>query len=63
VPLGVALVIKLTPKPLWHECLRAAETSTEKMPRMWWGAAAIVLIWAVVFGLFSWWIFRLLVAP
>jgi uncharacterized membrane protein YkvA (DUF1232 family) len=60
VPLGVAMVIKLTPKPLWEECLRAAESSKEKLPRMWWGAAAIVLIWAVAFGLFSWWVLHLL---
>jgi uncharacterized membrane protein YkvA (DUF1232 family) len=63
VPLGVALVIKLTPKPLWEACLREAETSKERLPRMWWGAVAVVLIWAVGFGLFSWWAVRLLTAP
>ena len=63
VPLGVAMVIKLTPKPLWEACLQSAESSTEKLPRMWWGAAVIVLIWAVAFGLFTWWLLRLLVAP
>ena len=62
VPLGVAMVIKLTPKPLWEECLRAAESSKEKLPRMWWGAVAIVLVWAVAFGLFGWWVLRLLTA-
>ena len=63
VPLGVAMVIKLTPKPLWEACLQSAESSTEKLPRMWWGAAVIVLIWAVAFGLFTWWLLRLLAAP
>jgi uncharacterized membrane protein YkvA (DUF1232 family) len=63
VPLGVAMVIKLTPKPLWEECLRAAESSKEKLPRMWWGAVAIVVVWAVAFGLFGWWVIRLLAAP
>jgi uncharacterized membrane protein YkvA (DUF1232 family) len=63
VPLGVAMVIKLTPKPLWEECLRAAESSKEKLPRMWWGAAAIVLVWALVFGLFVWWMLGVLAAP
>ena len=63
VPLGVAMVIKLTPKPLWESCLREAETATDKLPRMWWAAAAIVLVWAMVFGLFAWWVIRLLAAP
>jgi uncharacterized membrane protein YkvA (DUF1232 family) len=63
VPLGVAMVIKLTPKPLWEECLRAAESSKEKLPRMWWGAVAIVLIWALAFGLFAWWMVGVLAAP
>ncbi len=63
VPLGVALVIKLTPKPLWEACLHAAESSKEKLPRMWWGAAAIVLIWALAFGFFVWWVLRLLASP
>ncbi|MBC7715474.1 MAG: DUF1232 domain-containing protein [Pseudorhodobacter sp.] len=62
VPLGVALVIKLTPKPLWEECLREAERAGKKLPRMWWGAAFIVLIWAVAFGGFAWWCFRWLAA-
>ena len=60
--LGVALAIKLTPKPLWEECLREAERAGEKLPRMWWGAAFIVLIWAVAFGGFAWWCFRWLAA-
>jgi uncharacterized membrane protein YkvA (DUF1232 family) len=63
VPLGLAMVIKLTPKPLWEECLRAAESSKEKLPRMWWGAVAIVLVWALAFGLFVWWIVGVLAAP
>jgi len=56
VPLGVALAIKLTPPALWEARLREAEASAEKLPRMWWGAALIVLLWAVMFGLFVWWL-------
>jgi uncharacterized membrane protein YkvA (DUF1232 family) len=58
VPLGVALAIKLTPPALWEARLREAEASAEKLPRMWWGAALIVLLWAVMFGLFVWWLLR-----
>ena len=62
VPLGVAMVIRLTPKPLWEACLREAENSKEKLPRMWWGAVAIVLIWAVALGFLAWWAWHLLAA-
>ena len=62
LPLGVALAVKLTPAPLWEARLREAEASAEKLPRMWWGAALIVLLWAVLFGLFVWWLVRLFAA-
>ncbi len=59
LPLGVALAVKLTPQPLWEARLREAEASAERLPKMWWGAALIVLLWAVLFGLFAWWLVRL----
>jgi len=55
VPLGIALVTRLTPKPLWEALLREAEVSREKLPRLWWGALLIVLVWAALFALFVWW--------
>jgi uncharacterized membrane protein YkvA (DUF1232 family) len=60
IPLGVAMVVKLTPKPLWESVLREAEVSREKLPRWWWGAALVVLLWIVLLGLFVWWLFRAL---
>ena len=48
VPLGVALVIKLTPRPHWESMLAAARVTKDRLPKMWWGTAAIVLIWALV---------------
>lgn len=62
VPLGVALAVKLTPAPLWEALLREAEVSVEKLPKLWWGAALIVLLWAVLFGLFVWWLVRMFAA-
>ena len=62
LPLGVALAVRLTPKPLWEARLREAEVSREQLPRMWWGAAAIVLLWAVLLGLFAWWLVRVVSA-
>lgn len=62
LPLGVALAVKLTPPALWEARLREAEASAEKLPRLWWGAGLIVLLWAVLFGLFVWWLVRLFAA-
>ena len=62
LPLGVALAVKLTPQPLWEARLREAEASAERLPKMWWGAALIVLIWLLLFGLFVRWLVRLFAA-
>lgn len=58
LPLGVALAMKLTPKPLWEARLREAEASAERLPKLWWGALIIALIWLVLLGLFVWWLVR-----
>lgn len=58
LPLGVALAMKLTPRPLWEARLREAEASAERLPKMWWGALVIVLVWLVLLGLFVWWLVR-----
>ena len=58
LPLGVALVVRLTPKPLWQACLREAEASKDKLPRLWWGAAGVLLLWAALIGLGAWWWLR-----
>ena len=60
VPLGIALVVRLTPKPLWQGLMLEAETSPQKLPSLRWGALAIVLVWALLFGLFAWWVVTML---
>lgn len=60
VPLGIALVTRLTPKPLWEAQLLEAQRSTEKLPRLWWGVAIVVLVWALLVALFAWWLVRLM---
>ena len=60
VPLGIALVVRLTPKPLWQALLLEAETSAQKLPSLWWGTVLIGLVWALLFGLFAWWLIKLL---
>jgi uncharacterized membrane protein YkvA (DUF1232 family) len=59
VPLGVALVVRLTPKPLWQSVLAEAENSAQTLPSMWWGAILIALVWLVVLGLLAWGLFSL----
>ncbi len=59
LPLGIALVTRLTPKALWEARLREAESSKDKLPRLWWGAAIFALVWLVLMGLFLWWVVSL----
>jgi uncharacterized membrane protein YkvA (DUF1232 family) len=59
LPLGIALVVRLTPKPLWEGLLREAEVSKDKLPKLWWGLLLVVLLWAVLVGLFIWWLVSL----
>ncbi len=59
VPLGVALIVRLTPKSLWEARLREAEAATQQLPKLWWGALLVVAIWALLFGAFVWWTLRL----
>ncbi len=54
VPLGIALAVRLTPKPLWAALLREAESSTASLPKMWWGAVAVVVVWGLFIGLGVW---------
>lgn len=59
IPLGIALAVQLTPRPLWQARLAEAEVSREKLPRLWWGAVIVVLIWALLCGLFVVWLWSL----
>lgn len=56
IPLGVALAVRLTPKPHWQARLAEAEAAKEKLPRLWWGALVIGLIWLALFGWLVWWL-------
>jgi uncharacterized membrane protein YkvA (DUF1232 family) len=58
VPLGIALAIRLTPRPLWEEVWHEAETSAQRLPRFRSGAVVIGLVWAVVLGGLAWCIWR-----
>ncbi|MBC7956505.1 MAG: DUF1232 domain-containing protein [Cytophagales bacterium] len=59
VPLGIALITRLTPKPLWEALLREAEITKDKLPRLWWGVLLIVGVWLGIVALFVWWMVSL----
>jgi uncharacterized membrane protein YkvA (DUF1232 family) len=60
VPLGIALVVRLTPAPLWQARLAEAEASADKLPRVWWGVLLVLLVWLLLLGLLAWWLIGVL---
>jgi uncharacterized membrane protein YkvA (DUF1232 family) len=60
VPLGVALAVRLTPPALWQARLAEAEAGAEKLPRLMWGAVAIVFLWLLLLGGFGWWLWSVM---
>lgn len=51
VPLGVALVLKLVPKPVMTECReKAREVMGQRKPTNWVAAGIIVAIWLLLTG-------------
>lgn len=61
IPLGVALVTRLTPQVQWQARLAEAETQAERLPKLWWGAALVVAVWLLLLGGFVWWLASVLV--
>ena len=59
VPLGIALVVRLTPA-LWQARLAEAEASADKLPRVWWGVLLVLLVWLLLLGLLAWWLIGVL---
>lgn len=56
VPLGIALAVRLTPKPLWEARLREAELSAQKLPSLRAGMAFIIFLWVLLIALLLWWL-------
>ena len=54
VPLGIALVVRLTPQAHWKACLADAERTSDRLPRLRAGAVVVVLFWALALGLLLW---------
>lgn len=62
VPLGIALVVRLTPPALWQARLAEAEAGTERLPRLWWGALLVIGVWVLLSALFAWWLWNVFVS-
>lgn len=56
IPAGVALIVKLTPRPLWQAVMREAQTQAQALPRLWWGAVLVVALWLVMLVVFVAWL-------
>lgn len=60
IPLGLALVVRLTPKPLWQARLAEAEAAgSTALPKLIGGAVLIVVLWLLLLGVFVaavWWL-------
>ena len=54
IPLGVALVVRMVPPALWQARMQEAEAHAERLPRLWWGALLIGLVWLALLGLLVW---------
>ena len=54
IPLGIALAVRLTPKPLWAALLQEAKASPDPLPRLVWGAVAVIAFWLVLIALAVW---------
>ena len=50
LPLGVALAVRLTPTALWQARLAEAQASADKLPRIFWGAAIVLVVWLLLSG-------------
>ena len=56
LPLGIWLVMRLTPTPLWQARLAEAERDKGRLPRLLWGAVLVVMAWLALLGLLAWWL-------
>ncbi len=63
VPLGIALVLRLTPPALWQQCLLQAQSSVDRAPKLLWGAVVVVAVWLLLAAALGWWLWRAFAAP
>jgi uncharacterized membrane protein YkvA (DUF1232 family) len=51
LPLGIWLAVRLIPPAILHDCRAKAASADLRLPRNWWAAAVIVLLWLATLAL------------
>jgi uncharacterized membrane protein YkvA (DUF1232 family) len=54
LPLAVALIVRLTPAPLWQQCLAEAERTAARLPRWRAGALIVIGVWLLLLVALGW---------
>lgn len=57
LPIGIALVVWLTPRALWQARLAEAQAHADALPRLRWGIAIVLACWLALFGFVAWWFY------
>ena len=57
LPIGIALVVWLTPRPLWQARMAEAQASADALPRLRWGVLLVLGVWLALFGFVLWWFY------
>lgn len=47
LPLGIWLALRMIPLEVMQDCRARAASSTDALPRNWWAATAVVLLWII----------------
>lgn len=61
IPVGIYIAIKLIPNEVWEDCNRYAVESIDKgdsLPKNWWIAALITLLWLFILIMMSKWLYH-----
>lgn len=60
IPIGVRIFLALVPEPILLECRERAQGQWDRWTRaIYWGVAALAVLWLVLLALVVWWVVRL----
>ncbi|NDY89831.1 YkvA family protein [Ideonella livida] len=59
IPLGILLVVRLTPRPLWQECLAQAQAHIGRLPHFFRGVWLVILTWLLLLAALAYWLWGL----